>query len=359
MADGEAQRAWRRDVPLAPLTTLGVGGQARWLAEALDGPGLVAAIDAAVQQDVPWWIVGGGSNVLIADAGLPGLVVRPVGGEATLAPDGTVRADAGVTWDELVRASVERGLGGIECLSGIPGLCGAAPIQNIGAYGQEVADVLESVDVFDTRTGQVTTLPALDCGFGYRDSRFKREPGHHVVLAVTLRLQPNAEPCVRYAQVTQALGNEVLPRGQAGLARVREAVLALRRGKSMVLDPADPDSRSAGSFFTNPLVTEDLADAVQERLAQGLPMPRWLAPEGQVKLSAAWLIEHSGMQRGYGEGPVGLSRNHTLALVNRGLAQACEVVAFARHVQDRVESATGVRLHAEPVLLGFEGNPLA
>lgn len=352
-----AKLAWRRDVPLHDRTTLGVGGPARHFVEVLDAQGLAQAVRIAQDEGLPWWILGGGSNVLIADEGLPGLVIRLTGGDATLLPDGTVRAEAGVAWDDLVGAAVERGLGGIECLSGIPGSCGAAPIQNIGAYGQEVADVLETVEILEVHSGRATILEARDCAFGYRDSRFKRDPGRFVVLALTLRLQPRAVPCVRYAQVAQAVAGEALPPGRVGLQRVREAVLALRRSKSMVLDPADPDSRSAGSFFTNPLVAPQVADVVQQRL--GPTMPRWPAPDGQVKLSAAWLIEHSGMTRGYGQGPVGLSRNHTLALVNRGTAQARDVVAFARHVQARVLEATGVSLQPEPVLLGFDGEPLA
>ncbi len=348
---------WMRDVALHPLTTLGVGGPARWLAPVRDASEILAALAFARDERLPWWLLGGGSNVLIADAGLPGVVIRPVGAEVAFGPDGTVRADAGLAWDALVAATVAHGLGGLECLSGIPGSCGAAPIQNIGAYGQEIADVLHSVAVLDGATGEIRQLTRAQCEFGYRDSRFKRNPGSYIVLAITLRLQPDGVPTLRYAQVADALQAAALPTGAEGLRKVRETVLALRRGKAMVLDPGEPDSRSAGSFFTNPIVLLAQANAVEARL--GGPMPRWPVSAEAVKLSAAWLIEHCGMTRGYGNGNVGVSRKHTLALVNRGGATASEIVNFARHVRDRVLAASGVRLSAEPVLLGFEGQPLA
>lgn len=348
---------WQRNVPLHLHTTLEVGGPARWWAPVRDVAEIRAALAWAHGERLPWWMLGGGSNVLIADAGLPGLVLRHEGAEVVFGPDATVRADAGVPWDTLVAAAVARGLGGLECLSGIPGSCGAAPIQNIGAYGQEIAEVVHCVDVLDTATGEVRPLTAAECEFGYRDSRFKRDPGRHVVLAITLRLQPEGTPTARYAQVADALREIRLQPGAEGLRRVRETVLTLRRSKAMVLDPNDPDSRSAGSFFTNPIVQLPLADAVETRL--GGPMPRWPVSAETVKLSAAWLIENSGMTRGYGEGKVGLSQKHTLALVNRGGATAHDVVTFALEVRDRVLQASGVRLSAEPVLLGFEGNPLA
>lgn len=349
-------RRLQADVPLAALTTLRVGGPAQWLLTATAADDVRAALQWARTGRLPVWILGGGSNVVIADAGLPGLVLQPGGQSWTAtAADGAavlVRVEAGATWDDLVAWSVAEGLGGIECLSGIPGRCGAAPMQNIGAYGQEVADVVESVEALEVATGQVRTWTRQACAFGYRDSAFKRAAGDHVVLAMTVRLQADAAPTVRYAQVADAVQGRRLDPGAVGLQAVRDVVLALRRSKAMVVDENDPDSRSCGSFFVNPIVTAATADAVAARVPQAASMPRWPL-DRDVKLSAAWLIEHSGLPRGYGDGAVGLSRKHTLALVNRGGATAADVLAFAQHVQDRVRQVTGVALEREPVLLGF------
>jgi UDP-N-acetylmuramate dehydrogenase len=355
--------ALAENVPLAPLTTLQVGGPARWFLKAPDTETVRAGLAWARAQDLPFWVLGGGSNVVIADAGLPGLVVQPCGKRRQMGQGDQefayVHVEAGAPWDELVAWTVSQGLGGLECLSGIPGLTGAAPVQNIGAYGQEVADVLDAIDVLDLRTGELARRPAAACGFGYRDSVFKRSPGRWLVLSVTLRLRREARPEARHTQVREAVGDlHALPAGAVGLQQVRDAVLALRRSKSMVVDPADPDSRSAGSFFQNPVVPAQLADSAATRLDDALQpgetMPRWTTPLG-IKLSAAWLIERSGMPKGYGTGPVGLSQHHTLALVNRGGATAADVMAFAAHVQDRVRQATGVQLDPEPVRMGDFG----
>lgn len=349
------------NVALGPLTTLQVGGPARWLLRAASADQVRAGLAWARNEGLAVWILGGGSNVVVADAGLPGLVLQPGGHSWQARPVARsgavqVRVEAGAVWDDLVAWSVAEGLGGIECLSGIPGHCGAAPIQNIGAYGQEVAEVIESVEALDVASGQVLTWTREDCAFAYRDSAFKRAAGSQVVLAMTVRLQANAQPAVRYAQVAEALLGRTLEPGAAGLQALREVVLALRRSKAMVIDASEPDSRSCGSFFVNPIVTVEQAAAVATRmlatLQAGTSMPQWPARDG-VKLSAAWLIERSGMPRGYGDGPVGLSRKHTLALVNRGGATAAQVLAFAGLVQDRVRQATGVQLEREPVLLGF------
>ncbi len=350
-----AAESRRQDVPLAPLTTLGVGGNARWLVPWRDVAELRAGLAFAAAEGLPWWLLGGGSNVIIADAGLPGVVLQPAGTALrTVTADGqtrTVSADAGLGWDALVAWSVAEGLGGIECLSGIPGLVGSAPIQNIGAYGQEVAEVITAVEVLDTRDGSARSFSAAECGFGYRDSVFKRAPGRWIATRVSLCLRAAATPCRKYAQVAEALPIPPPP-GAIGLLQVRQTVLALRRAKGMVVDPADPDSRSVGSFFVNPIVAPAVAEAVRLRLAAGGAMPAW--PVGdQLKLSAAWLIEHSGLRRGFGDGPVGLSAKHTLALVNRGGATAADVLAFAAQVVTHVEAASGVRLEREPVLLGF------
>lgn len=348
----------RPDVSLAHLTSLGVGGAARWLVRVRDADDVREALALAREHGVPWWVLGGGSNVVVADAGLPGVVMHPTGAGLRYLADGRVRAEAGVIWDELVQGSVGRGLGGIECLSGIPGLCGAAPIQNIGAYGQEVGDVTESVEAVDVHSGETVTLTAQQCGFAYRDSVFKRTPGRYVVVAVTLALRVRAVPTLRYGQLLEALADQALPAGVVGLQRVREAVLRLRRNKSMVLDASDSESRSVGSFFVNPLVTTAQAEAVRAKLQADASMPAWpTATPGEVKLSAAWLIEQSGMERGYSLGAIGLSRHHALALVHRGGGNAAEVLSFARHVQDRVHAQCGVALVIEPVLLGFPPPP--
>jgi UDP-N-acetylmuramate dehydrogenase len=343
----------RERVPLGPLTTLGVGGPARFFVEARGDADVVAALDWARGRGVPFRVLGGGSNLVVADAGVDGLVVRialrglasrPAGRDAV-----EVTAAAGEPWDELVAHAVSRGWAGLECLSGIPGLVGATPLQNVGAYGQEVSDTVVHVRVLDTRTGEVAELPGADCGFAYRGSRFRsEEPGRFVVLGVTYRLRARGAPTVAYADLERHLG----ARGVAAptLADVRASVLAIRREKSMVLDdPADPNRRSCGSFFLNPIVPA--ADAERVLAAAGDPaMPRWPQPDGRVKLSAAWLIERAGFRRGEPAGPVGLSSRHALAIVARDGATAAAVLAFARRLADAVAARFGVALGVEPAV---------
>ncbi len=333
------------DVPLAPLTTLEVGGPARWFARVRDEAELAAAVAWADHAGHPLLMLGGGSNLLVADAGYPGLVVQLCDTRVDFAADGRVSAAAGADWDRLVGEAVGRGLAGVECLAGIPGRVGAAPIQNIGAYGQEVAEVVESVRALDLGSGNIVDWSPQACGFGYRTSQFKREGGQ-LVVAVTLRLRPDGAPTMRYAELLRHATAE------ASLAEVREAVLGLRRGKSMVIDPADENRRSAGSFFLNPVVSAAEADRVAAVAPEDLP--RWDQPDGQVKLSAAWLIERSGLPKGSGDGAVGLSTRHTLAVVNRGGARASDIVAFAGAVRKRVEQRFGVSLCPEPVFVGFD-----
>ena len=344
----------RERVPLAPFTTLGVGGEARWFVTAADEATVVAADAWARARGVAVRVLGGGSNLLVADGGVEALVVHlALRGVTARETDGVVEltAAAGEPWDGLVRHAVERGWAGLECLSGIPGLVGATPIQNVGAYGQEVSDTVVTVRALDTRRGEIVTLPATRCGFAYRDSAFKRdEPGRWIVLAVTYRLRPGGAPTVNYADVADRLAR---PGGAAPtLPAVREAVLAIRRGKSMVLDdPRDPNRRSCGSFFLNPIVDAAAAATVASRAGEA-SMPRWPQADGRVKLSAAWLIERAGFARGERTGPVGLSSRHTLAIVAHDGARACDVAAFARRVQDTVEARFGVRLTPEPVFWG-------
>jgi len=340
----------REHVVLAGYTTLDVGGPARWFVEAADEATVLSALSWARPRGVPLRVLGGGSNVVVPDEGVEALVVRLAvrGVECRETDTGVeVTAAAGEPWDDLVRLTVERGWAGLECLSGIPGLVGATPIQNVGAYGQEVAETVTRVRALDTRHGRVVDVTAADCKFAYRDSAFKRdEPGRFVVLAVTYRLRPRGMPAVRYADVERHLGERGVraPR----LADLRESVLAIRRSKSMVIDPADPNRRSCGSFFTNPVVgCEALADV--ERRAGANGMPRWPQPDGRMKLSAAWLIEHAGFRRGQREGPVGLSTRHALAIVAHEGARAADVLAFAARVQRTVADRFGVVLTPEPV----------
>ena len=343
----------RDRVPLAPLTTLEVGGDARHFTEATDEAAVVAALRWAAARDLPVAILGGGSNVVVADAGFDGLVIRvaPRGLRFDAAADGTVTltAGAGEPWDALVAEAVARGLGGLECLSGIPGLAGATPIQNVGAYGQEVADTIRSVRVLDRATLQVRELAAADCGFGYRDSRFKREPRAFVVLTVTFALRPGAPPALRYPELAAALAGAADPT----LAAARAAVLALRARKSMVIRADDPNRRSAGSFFTNPVVEASAADEVARRAGPaGTAMPRFAAGPGRVKLSAGWLIEQAGFAKGLRRGAVGISTAHALALVNLGGARAADLLALAAEIVAGVHDRLGIVLVPEPVLLG-------
>lgn len=334
---------------LADLTTLRVGGPARDLVVADDEAALVAAVRDADATGTPALLVAGGSNLLVADDPVEQTVVlvrtRGVVVEADSCGGAWVTAAAGETWDGLVARAVAEGWSGIEALSGIPGSVGATPIQNVGAYGQEVAQVVARVRTWDRLEGAQRTFAAAECGFGYRTSRFKREPGRYVVLEVTFQL-PLSELSapIGYAELAGRLGADVGSRVAA--VEVRDAVLSLRRAKGMVLDEADHDTWSAGSFFTNPVLDAALA----ESLPPGAP--RWDMGEGRVKTSAAWLIEHAGFGRGYGDGPAGLSTKHTLALTNRGTATAADVVALAREVRDGVRRATGVDLEPEPALVG-------
>ena len=305
-------------------------------------------------------VLGGGSNLVVADRGYPGLVLKLDARGRRVTPDRDhvqVRVEAGHDWDELVAWAVAEDLAGIECLSGIPGRVGAAPMQNIGAYGQEVAGSLVEVEAVELTSGATHTFPADACELGYRTSRFKhRERGRWIVTAVTLRLQRGGSPVLRYAELVRRSA-ELGP--TPTLQQVRALVLAIRRSKSMVLDPADPDARSAGSFFTNPIVDDATADEVRARAARrGITsdVPAWSMPTG-TKLAAAWLIERAGFGKGWGDGPAGLSTKHTLAIVNRGGATAADVLRVAATVRRGVRDAFGVTLVPEPVFVGFDAGP--
>jgi len=348
----------RRDVPLADLTTLRLGGPARTLVAPATEDDLIAAIRTADAVGTPLLLLAGGSNLVIADAGFDGtaVLVATRGIEAVAAGPERVELTvaAGEPWDTVVAHCVAEGLVGVECLSGIPGSTGATPIQNVGAYGQEVAQTIVRLRAYDRAEDRVVTLDAADCGFAYRTSAFK---GHdrHVVLSVTFGLRRGDQSApIAYAELARTLGIAV---GDAApLADVRAAVLGLRRGKGMVLDPADRDTYSAGSFFTNPLLDEAafaaLVARVHARLGPDAAPPRFPAPDGQAKTSAAWLIERAGFAKGHARGPVALSSKHTLALTNRGGATTADLLGLAREIRDGVREAFGVTLVNEPVLVG-------
>jgi UDP-N-acetylmuramate dehydrogenase len=341
------------NVPLAPMTTFGIGGPARYFTHAHSENTVLQAVEIAKQRRAPLFVLGGGSNLLVSDRGFPGLVLRVGLSGQEWTPDGNhvaVSAGAGGNWDALVEECVTRNLAGVECLSGIPGSVGGTPVQNVGAYGQEISEVLTSVRVYDRRTEIVRDLPAADCRFTYRSSVFNTTARErYIVLRVTYRLEANGPAAVRYADVARVFEGK----DSASLAGVRQAVLGIRASKAMLLTPGDADCRSAGSFFRNPIVSEEAFRAI-EQAARGAPVPRYPAPGGKVKTAAAWLIEQAGFKKGHTSGRAGLSRKHTLALINLGGASAFDILQLARDIRSRVEDRFGVRLIPEPVFLGFD-----
>ncbi|MFF9114230.1 UDP-N-acetylmuramate dehydrogenase [Streptomyces massasporeus] len=343
------------DAPLAPLTTFRLGGPATRLVTATTDDEVIAAVREADEAGIPLLLIGGGSNLVIGDKGFEGtaLVLATKG----YSLDGTnLELAAGEVWTDAVARTVEAGLAGIECLAGIPGSAGATPIQNVGAYGQEVSSTITEVVAYDRRTGETVTLANEDCAFSYRHSRFKSDPERYVVLRVRFSLE-DAEGLsapLRYAETARALGVEAGDR--VPLASARETVLKLRAGKGMVLDPEDHDTWSAGSFFTNPILTdtdfETFRARVRDRLGDGVEPPAYPAGEGRTKTSAAWLIDKSGFTKGYGDGPARISTKHTLALTNRGSATTEDLLALAREVVAGVHEAFGITLVNEPVTVG-------
>jgi UDP-N-acetylmuramate dehydrogenase len=346
-------------VNLAGYTTLRLGGPARRFVEAATEDDLLSAVRRADAAGEDVLILGGGSNLVVADEGFSGTVVHiATRGVQVLPGDGPavrLRVQAGEEWDPFVAHAVAKGLSGVECLSGIPGRIGATPIQNVGAYGQDVSETITEVKAYDRELREIVVLSAEECEFSYRDSRFKRIPGRYVVLQVTFALEfsEEARP-VRYAELARTLGVEV---GEpAALQPVREAVLGLRRGKGMVLDAEDPDTRSAGSFFTNPILSAaqlaELSRRVAERLGPDAAFPRYPEADGGTKTSAAWLIERAGFGKGYGTGPARISSKHTLALTNPDGGRTADLLALAREVRDGVREVFGVELVNEPVFVG-------
>ena len=341
---------------LADFTTVRLGGPARAFARAETEADLIDAVRSADAARTPVLILGGGSNLVVADEGFDGTVIQvATRGVRRDGPLGELTVAAGEEWDGFVARTVAEGLAGLECLSGIPGLTGATPMQNVGAYGQEVSDTITRVRVWDRDTAEILEIPAAQCGFGYRTSRF-RGSARFVVLSVTFALAVQARSApVRYAELAAALG--VSPGGQVDGAEARAAVIELRQRKGMVIDPADPDTRSAGSFFLNPVLDAatlaGVETAARARCGPDIRVPRFEAGNGHVKVPAAWLIERSGFTRGYDPGDgARISAKHTLALVNAGSASTAALLALAREIRDGVHAAFGVTLHPEPILIG-------
>jgi UDP-N-acetylmuramate dehydrogenase len=346
----------RENVALAPLTTLGVGGPARYFVEALTEGEVIEAVELARSRQLPLFVLGGGSNLVVSDAGFTGVVLKIGMGDVSrfAPPNGTVTfvAGAGVDWDALVSQSVDADCAGLECLSGIPGTVGATPVQNVGAYGQEVSQTIKEVRVLDLQALQIKTLSNADCGFTYRASIFNSsERGRYIILRVTFAVRPGGKPKLHYADLRKFFADHP---GEPTLAEVRAAVREIRRGKAMLIVPGDEDARSAGSFFKNPVVTKPFFEELSARLeARGLQLPNYPAADGFCKLPAAWLVEHAGFSKGYAKGAAGISRRQALAIINRGGATAAEIIALKDEIQSRVRDEYGIQLQPEPVLVGF------
>lgn len=349
----------QENIPLAPLTTFQVGGPARYFIEARTEHEVMEAVALAAARRLPLFVLGGGSNLVVADEGWPGLALkvslRGIEFEGDLKKMVFIAA-AGENWDDLVALAVSKGCAGIECLSGIPGTVGGTPVQNVGAYGQEVSETITRVRALEIASGNVLEMSHADCGFAYRTSHFntaKRD--QYIVLEVDYLLHRNGEPKVEYADVKKFFAESSSP-DKLTLQQVRDAVRSIRQSKAMLIVPGDEDCRSAGSFFKNPLVSEAEAiriEAMAQRLAPAKILPRYPGANGQVKLAAAWLVEQAGFYKGYSRGPAGISRKHSLAIVNRGGATAKDIMALKEEIQHKVFDVWGVSLHPEPVFVGF------
>jgi len=376
----------QENVPLAPLTTLQVGGAARYFADLKREDDVREAVQFARGHDLPLFVLGGGSNLLVADSGWPGLVLRiAIGGITT--PNPTVvnptvvnptvnpthvtgnavlfSVGAGVNWDDFVTQAVVQNCAGVECLSGIPGSVGGTPVQNVGAYGQEVSDTIESVRAFDLKEDRIVVLPKPACGFRYRTSIFNTtERGRYIILRVNYRLKRGGAPSLKYADLQKHFAERLAEKKMPSLAEVREAVREIRRSKGMLIVPGDDDCRSAGSFFKNPVLSEaQFKDLAARAASRGLEVPNYPAARSQYqdtqhkdtqrKVSAAWLVEHAGFSKGYATGAAGISKKHALALTNRGDAKASDIVALKDEIQRGVQEAWGILLEPEPVFIGF------
>jgi UDP-N-acetylmuramate dehydrogenase len=352
----------KENQPLAPFTTFGIGGPARWFVEPASEQEIAEAAEWARRRGVPLFVLGGGSNLLVSDSGFSGLVLHV--GVKGIERDGELfRVGAAESWEHCVQQTIEFGCAGLECLAGIPGTAGGTPVQNVGAYGQEVASVIERVRAFDLETQEFTEIQNAECGFAYRRSRFNSaDRGRFVVTRVDYRLTAGGAPTLRYAELQQTLeanrsggggqcGGQC---GELGLNEVAEAVRQIRRSKGMLLVDGDPDCRSAGSFFKNPVISEELFKKIAARSAPPhFPARPGAENAGRVKIPAAWLIEQAGFAKGYRMGGAGISTRHTLALVNLGGASAAEILALADKIAAAVEARFSIRLKREPVLVGF------
>jgi UDP-N-acetylmuramate dehydrogenase len=348
----------QENVPLAPLTTLQVGGSARYFAELRREDDVREAAQFAKSRDLALFVLGGGSNLVVADSGWPGLVLRvAIGGITTQTTDASANAvlfsvGAGVNWDDLVAQAVVQNCAGVECLSGIPGSVGGTPVQNVGAYGQEVSDTIESVRALDLKQDRIVVLPNPACGFRYRTSIFNTaERGRYIILRVNYRLKRGGTPSLKYVDLQKHFAERKTP---PSLAEIRAAVREIRRSKGMLIVPGDEDCRSAGSFFKNPVLSEaQFKDLAERAEREGLEIPSYPALDAQHKVSAAWLVEHSGFSKGYALGAARISNKHALALVNTGQASAADIVRLEEQIQDKVQETWGIMLDPEPVLVGF------
>ena len=348
----------QENVALAPLTTFKVGGPARYFVEPKTPQEVSAAVAFAQSKNLPLFVLGGGSNLIISDNGWPGLVIK-IGIKGIEEHKETGKrlfeVGAGEEWDNFAATAVARNCAGVECLSGIPGSVGGTPVQNVGAYGQEVSETVDSVLALDLKDGQLHELCNDACGFSYRTSIFNTsQRGRYIIVRVTYALTPDGEPRILYADLKKHFdGWEVSPK----LADVREAVRRIRASKGMLITPGDEDCRSAGSFFKNPVLSQEQHEVlVQRAKAKGFDVPSYPALESQRKVSAAWLVEHSGFSKGFSAGSVGISRKHALAIVNRGEATAGDILGLKEHIQDRVAEIWGVQLEPEPVFVGTENS---
>lgn len=343
----------QENVPLAPFTTIGIGGPARYFAKATTVDEIREGVAWAASHTKPLFILGGGSNLLISDDGYRGLVLQiDLRGTVIESEDefATVKVAASEPWDSFVATAVAHRWAGIECLSGIPGSTGATPIQNVGAYGQDVSETIIRVEALDRSRDRVITLTNAECLFGYRASLFKNhERDRYVVLNVTFRMKAGGAASVRYPELRKYL--EERGESDQDLRKVRDAVIAIRKRKGMVLDRHDPDTRSDGSFFMNPILDAGEFERFKQKAEDA---PNFPSKDGTVKLSAAWLIEHAGFSKGFVHGNVGLSTKHTLAVINRGGGKAREVRELVKMVQDRVRERFGVEMHPEPNFIGFD-----
>ena len=346
----------REHVALAPFTTLGVGGPARYFAEATTEAEVIEAVKFARSGKLPLFVLGGGSNLLVADAGFAGLVLKVAiaGSSNFTTPHENVlfTAGAGVDWDTLVARTVEANCAGLECLSGIPGTVGGTPVQNVGAYGQEVSETIREVSALDLKSLQVRSLSNAECGFAYRSSIFNTtERDRYIILQVSFGLRQGEKPNISYADLQKFLAGRG---GDPTLAEVRAAVREIRHRKAMLIVPGDEDARSAGSFFKNPMVPQAFFEELSARLeSRGLQLPSYPAADGFRKLPAAWLVEQAGFAKGYTKGPAGISRRHALAIVNRGGATAADILALKDEIQASVLNEFGIELQPEPVFVGF------